>query len=239
MTAPGGNTPGTAGFLFASWPGQARPSTPQDPRIASRPGMELKYGLLQFHLGADLLELGLELLRFVLGDAFLDRLRRALDEVLRLLEAEPGDGADLLDHLDLLVADGGKHDGELGLLLDRRRGGARGARGDGDGGRGRDAPLLLEQLCQLGGFENGQRRKIVNDFGKIGHGLILGVRFERIGFKVVSLKPLRRFWRRPRRRGRALPPARSRAARASSQAPGSGPRAWRAVRRATARWRAP
>ena len=28
MTAPGGNTPGTAGFLFTSWSGQARPSTP-------------------------------------------------------------------------------------------------------------------------------------------------------------------------------------------------------------------
>src|SRR5215204_3365289 len=231
MTAPGGNTPGTAGFVF---PGRdlTRPSTSRDPRIASRPGMELKDVLLQFHLGADLLGL-------VLGDAFLDRLRCALDEVLRLLEAKPGDGADFLDHLDLLVADGGEDDGELGLLLDRRRGGARRAGGDGDGGRGRDAPLLLEQLCELGGFENGQRRKIVNDFGKIGHGLILGVRFERIGVRVVASRPLRRSWRRPRRRGQALPPARSRAARASSPGPGSGPRAWRAVRRATARWRAP
>ena len=54
-----------------------------------------------------------------LADAFLDGLRRALDEILGLLQAEARDGADLLDDLDLLVADGGEDDRELGLLLDR------------------------------------------------------------------------------------------------------------------------
>ena len=57
-----------------------------------------------------------------LDDAFLDGLRRAFDQVLGFLEAEPGDRADFLDHFDLLVAGGGEDDRELGLLLDRRGG---------------------------------------------------------------------------------------------------------------------
>src|SRR5581483_928206 len=68
------------------------------PRCA-RPGMQLRQasGLLQLHLRASLLELGLDLVGFVLVDAFLDRLRRAFDEVLGFLQAETGDGADFLD----------------------------------------------------------------------------------------------------------------------------------------------
>ena len=44
------------------------------------------------------------LLGLGLGDAFLDGLRRAVDQVLRLLEAEAGELAHDLDDLDLLVA---------------------------------------------------------------------------------------------------------------------------------------
>ena len=43
----------------------------------------------------------------------------AVDEVLRLLQAEAGDRADDLDHLDLLLARAGEDDVERGLLLDR------------------------------------------------------------------------------------------------------------------------
>src|SRR5262245_7045405 len=43
--------------------------------------------LLEFHLGAGLFQLSLDLLGFVFGHALLDRLRRALDQILRLLEA--------------------------------------------------------------------------------------------------------------------------------------------------------
>src|SRR5712671_4797010 len=64
--------------------------------------------LLEFHLGPGLFQLGLDLLRFVLAHAFLDRLGRTLDQILGLLEAQAGERAHLLDHLDLLVADGGK-----------------------------------------------------------------------------------------------------------------------------------
>ena len=66
-----------------------------------------------------------DLLRLVLVDAFLDRLRSALDQVLGLLQAEAGDGADLLDDVDLLVARLGEDDGELRLRLDRARPGRR------------------------------------------------------------------------------------------------------------------
>src|SRR5260370_27244829 len=81
--------------------------------------------LLQLNLGASLFELGLDLLGFVLVDAFLDRLRRALDEVLGFLEAQAGDGADFLDDFDLLLAGGGEDDRELGLFF----GGSSGGRG--------------------------------------------------------------------------------------------------------------
>ena len=47
--------------------------------------------LLDFDFGADFFELLLDGGRFVLGHAFLDRLRRALDEVLRFLEAQAED----------------------------------------------------------------------------------------------------------------------------------------------------
>src|ERR687892_727774 len=53
--------------------------------------------------GPLLLELLLDLLRLRLGDLLLHRLGRAVHEVLGLLEAETGELADDLDHLDLLV----------------------------------------------------------------------------------------------------------------------------------------
>src|SRR6476646_9529265 len=59
--------------------------------------------LLQLDLGAGLLKLGLDLLGLVLGHAFLDRLGSRLDQVLGLLEAEPGDRAHFLDDLNFLV----------------------------------------------------------------------------------------------------------------------------------------
>src|SRR5499427_4224106 len=71
--------------------------------------------LLEFHLGPGLLQLSLDFLRLVLAHAFLDGLGRALDQILGLLEAQTGERAHLLDHLDLLLADGGEHGGELGL----------------------------------------------------------------------------------------------------------------------------
>src|SRR5690625_6715071 len=72
---------------------------------------------LDLDSGAGLLELLLELVCLLLGDSFLDRLRRTLDQILGLLEAEAGDGANLLDDVDLLVACSVQDHVELGLLL--------------------------------------------------------------------------------------------------------------------------
>src|SRR4249920_3592933 len=68
------------------------------------------------------LELLLDLLGLVLVDAFLDRLRSALDQVLGLLKAEAGDRAHLFDDIDLLGAGRGQDNVELGLLLLNRCG---------------------------------------------------------------------------------------------------------------------
>jgi hypothetical protein len=67
---------------------------------------------------------------------------------------------------------GGKNDRELGLLLDRSGGGGARAGANGHGGGGGDAPLLLEHLRELGGLENGQGRQVVDELGKISHGIL-------------------------------------------------------------------
>src|SRR5215831_13718040 len=125
--------------------------------------------LLDVDLAAGRLDLRLDLGRLVLGDALLDRLGRALDEILGLLEAEAGDGAHLLDDLDLLVARRHQNDVELGLLLDRRGGGAGGHRRHRDRCGGRDAPLVFQQLGELGGLHHREGRELVDDRVEISH----------------------------------------------------------------------
>src|SRR6266550_2296562 len=96
----------------------------------------------------DLLEQALGLLAL---DPLLDRLRRLVDQRLRLLEAEPGRRADDLDHADLLVAGAGQHEIDRSCFLltcsiaGRPAGGGCSGR---DGGRG-NTELLLERLDAL------------------------------------------------------------------------------------------
>src|SRR5262249_11488009 len=109
--------------------------------------------LLQGDLGALALELGLRLLGGLLVDLLQDRLRRGLDRVLGLLQAQAGQLAHNLDDLDLLPAVGLEDDVELVLLLLGRRGGGTGTRrdsGDGDRSGGLDVEGLLELLDELG-----------------------------------------------------------------------------------------
>src|SRR5262249_8412756 len=101
-------------------------------------------------------ELLLDLLGFVLVHAFLDRLRRALDQVLGLLQAEAGDRTYLFDHVDLLGTCGGQNDVEFGLLLGNfRRSCARAGSHHGHRSRGGDAPFLLEHLGEVCRFQHG------------------------------------------------------------------------------------
>src|SRR3990172_2722510 len=124
----------------------------------ARPGIALRRGirepsLLDLNLGTRRLELGLDLLRLLFGDTFLDRLGCAVHQVLGLFQAQGGDGPDFFDHLNLLRTGLGEDDGELRLLLGWRGGtggrhpGRHRHRG-GDSGS-RDAVLCLKGLDRL------------------------------------------------------------------------------------------
>src|SRR5258708_38382272 len=117
--------------------------------LLARDCAETNLRLLQLNLGASLLELSLDLLGFVLVDAFLDRLGCALDQILGLLEAKAGDGADFLDDFDLLFAGGGEHDREFGLFLNRSGGcAARSGTSPPNPGSGPPAPPFFKPVCQ-------------------------------------------------------------------------------------------
>src|SRR5690606_32263351 len=108
---------------------------------------------LQLDARALFLETLLHLLGLGLRDALLDVAGGVVDQVLGFLEAERGDLADDLDHIDLLVATRLEDDGELRLLLESgRRGTASSRRGSRDD---RDVELLLEGLDQVGQLEHG------------------------------------------------------------------------------------
>src|SRR5436305_3628148 len=120
--------------------------------------------LLDLDGGAGLLELRLDRIGLVLRHTLLDGIGRTVDEILGLLQAEPGDRTDDLDHLDLLVARPLEDDVEGRLLL-----GGLGAvatrRGCGDRHRsgGRDAPLLLDLVLQLDQLEDRHGPERVED----------------------------------------------------------------------------
>src|SRR5262249_58386675 len=109
--------------------------------------------LLEFHLGSGLLQLSLDFVGLVLGHAFLDGLWRALDQVLGLLEAQPGERTHFLDHLDLLFAGGGEHDCELGLLFSRSRSSVAWGASARHRSRGGHAPILITHLRQASGLQ--------------------------------------------------------------------------------------
>src|SRR5205807_4381942 len=134
-------------------------STKGDPRVASTgpygPPRPPPPRLLQLDNRALRFELLLDLFGFLLGHAFLHGAGRAFHQVLGLLQAQVGDGPDLFDHLDLLLAGALQDDRELRLLFG---GGSRGPtprsatpgrRGRRHRCRDRDAELLLERLDQL------------------------------------------------------------------------------------------
>src|SRR5690606_29102643 len=117
-------------------------------------------GLLDRDSCAGALKLLLGLVGGVLVDLLENGLRRAVDEVLGLLETERRERADLLDDLDLLVAGGLQDDVELGLLLGGclhrgALGSGRPSSGDRDGRGGRNLEGLLELLHELGELDQG------------------------------------------------------------------------------------
>src|SRR4030095_10298286 len=144
-----------------------RPFHPQ----ALQDTYETLRSLLELDGAAGFFDLLLDLLGFVLVDAFLDGLRSAFDERLGFTQAQAGDGADFLDDVDLLATVAGENHVELGLLFGSRAssGGAGGRASDRNRRGGRNAPLLFEQLRRLSGLEDGQSRQFVDDFVQVSH----------------------------------------------------------------------
>src|SRR4051812_48051996 len=130
---------------------------------------------------AGALEGGLGLLGGVLGDLLQDRLRRVVDQVLGLLEAERGQAAHLLDDLDLLVAGSLEDDVELVLLDGGLSGTATATTGgggsDGHGGSRGDVEGLLELLHEVRQLQEGHLLERVEQLvrRKLGHGSLLQV----------------------------------------------------------------
>src|SRR5688572_27896780 len=143
------------------------------------PSVGAARSLLDGDGGAGALESGLGLLGGVLGDLLQDRLRRVVDQVLGLLEAERGQRAHLLDDLDLLVAGSLEDDVELvllgsGLLATAAATGGRGGR-DGHGGSSGDVERLLELLHEVGQLDEGHLLARVEQVraGNLGHVCLL------------------------------------------------------------------
>src|SRR5215470_17986230 len=124
---------------------------------------------LEGDLGALRLELLLRLVGGFLVRVLENSLRRGLDEVLRLLQAQAGQLAHDLDDLDLLATVGLENDVERVLLLLGRRGGgtATGTRGGRDRDRrgGGDVERLLELLHELRKFD---QRHLLERVKKLG-----------------------------------------------------------------------
>ena len=128
--------------------------------------------LLDFDRSASGLEGILGLLGIFLGRAFEHGLRGRLDEILGFLEAEPGERADLFDHLDLLVTGSGEDDVEVRLLLglfSTTTGGGSGGDSDAYGRSGGDLKLLLNRLDQLVCLDQGQARDGFQKFINLRH----------------------------------------------------------------------
>src|SRR5690606_10935466 len=137
-------------------------------------------------LDGDLGALGLELLpglvRRLLVDLLQDRLGGRLDQVLGLLQAQPGEGPDHLDDLDLLASVGLQDDVELVLLRLGRLGAGRaaGGRHHGRGRVGGHVEGLLELLHELGELHQGHLLEALQQF--------LGAQLRHVGS--LSLTPL-------------------------------------------------
>jgi large subunit ribosomal protein L7/L12 len=107
-----------------------------------------------------------------LGHAFLDRLRRGIDEILGLLEPQARQLAHGLDDLDLVGADIGEDDVKLRLLLflnGSTTSGGTGGTGNGDRSGGGDAPALFEGLDEGVQLENGHAFELFDKLCLIGH----------------------------------------------------------------------
>lgn len=116
-----------------------------------------KKKLLQLDRSAGGLQLGLDVVRFVLGNAFLDRAGSAVNKGFGFLQAERGDFPDNLDYFDLLLTSASEDDVELGLLFGFGSGGGSGSTAaTATGAGGGYAEFLFKGLYELSKLKNGK-----------------------------------------------------------------------------------
>src|SRR6266496_2720206 len=137
------------------------------------PTREAKYKkLLHFNGRAGIREFLFDGLGLFLADAFLDRLGSAVHKVLGLLQAQAGDFAHGLDHVDLIGARRGQDHVELGLRLGRRGRRSRCATAGHhhrSRGRSRNAQGLFQFLHQLCCFQQRQANNLFLQSCQIRH----------------------------------------------------------------------
>ena len=128
--------------------------------------------LLEGNGGASFFELSLCLLGSFLGGAFENSLGCAVNQVLGFLEAQGGDGANFLDHCDLLVASSFEDDVEVGLLFGFLSGAATGGAGNSYSSSG-NFEGLFEELDELGELDDGQFLESFNELfvAELRHGV--------------------------------------------------------------------
>ena len=115
---------------------------------------EQQVNLLDLDLCASFLEFGSDLLGLVLGDAFLEVLRSAIDEFLGFLQAQAGQSTDNLDDSNLVGASSLQNDVELSLLF--LSGSSTGSGSSDSSGSGGNAEFLFQSMNQLSQLKNGE-----------------------------------------------------------------------------------
>src|SRR5579885_3725778 len=129
--------------------------------------------LLHFYSRACVGELLLDGLGFFLADAFFDWLRRAVDQVLRFLQAKAGDFAYRFNHVDLVRPGRSQHHRELRLLLRRRRrsrGSPAATRHHDRGCRcRRNSQLLFQHFHELRCLQQRQTLDLIRDCVNVRH----------------------------------------------------------------------
>src|SRR5438105_9366852 len=148
--------------------------------------------LLQLDLRTSVFKLLLNLFSFVFRHIALHLFGSALNEVFCFLEAQAGNGADFLNDVDLLVAGGCEHDGEFGFFdRCRRSRGCAWSCSHRDRCGGRNAPLVLQKLGQLGCLENCQLREFVDQLLEICHSsgsyMVVNLRITRAAYAASFL----------------------------------------------------
>ena len=115
---------------------------------------EQQVNLLDLDLCASFLEFGSDLLGLVLGDAFLEVLRSAIDEFLGFLQAQAGQSTDNLDDSNLVGASSLQNDVELSLLF--LSGSSTGSGSSDSSGSGGNTEFLFQSMNQVSQLKNGE-----------------------------------------------------------------------------------